>query len=125
MNEILELSTIIPERPKANLKTPENPEGKSYELAVPEEFGAVALQEYGRLVNEMDDLWERKLTAPQKVRLEKVLNALAVMLIPDAPLADLERLPAVTKRSLAIRFFVQAGQLIAEGLDVESPSVSS
>ena len=108
MNEILELSTIVPERPTANLKTPDNPEGTNYTLAVPEEFGAVQLQRFGRLVNEMDTLWEKQLKPPQEKRLEKVLNDLAAMLIPDAPRADLEELPATTKRTLAISFFGRA-----------------
>lgn len=57
-DEILDLSALAPERAKVRLRTEAKPDGTIYELAVPEEFGAAGIQRIGRLIVEVDELWE-------------------------------------------------------------------
>lgn len=114
MTEVLELSALTPERPKARITTDADPDGTIYELAVPEDFGAVDLARMGQMFSEHDNLWEAvSRSKAEDKRLEKLLNDIASKLIPDAPADAVKALPAITKRGLAVRFFVSAGLVAA------------
>lgn len=108
-DEVLDLSALAPERPRARIKHDGALEGELYELAVPGDFGVVGLRDFGRQVDEMDRLWEREtLSASQELRLEKILNTLTGTLIRDCPPEVIAAVPAVDKRGLVVRFFVSA-----------------
>lgn len=133
-DEILELSSLIPERPKACIKTDDDPGGTIYELAVPEDFGAAPLARISRCFAEHDKLWEKgRRTATEDKRLEKLLNDLAQRIIPDAPSSAIAALPALQKRMVAVRFFVATGlaaaSLVSEQMKPpagdESPTASN
>ena len=110
MNEILELNALAPDRHQARL-----PDGEVYDLAVPDDFGAVALRRVARLFDAVETLMsqEKDLTASQEAKLEKSLSALVSLLIPEAPAEVVAQIPATKKRGLAIRFFTQAGEDVA------------
>lgn len=110
--QILELSALAPEREKARLRWPANPEGEVFELATPSDFGAVTLATMGRWITHADALMssEKALTAAQGKDLEKTLNKIAGKLILDAPADVIALLPAVDKRSLAMRFLAESGR---------------
>jgi hypothetical protein len=117
MAEVLELNALVEERPQARIKTPEDPEGTLYNLLVPEEIGTVDLARLSRLYVEHDELWEKETrSAAEDKRLEKLSLDLTQALIPDAPAASIKALGAVTKRGLAVRFFVSAGLASKEAL---------
>lgn len=113
-DSILDLDALAPKREQARIRTDADPDGTIYELAAPADFGAVALAELSRIFTEHDELWEKaKRSAAEDKRLEKLLDELAQRLIPDAPAAAIAALPALTKRMVAVRFFVAAGQATA------------
>lgn len=110
MTDILDLGGLAPERPLARIRTEANPEGDLYELLVPENLGAADLARLSRLFTDHDLLWEKaRRTKAEDARLEGLLNRMAGTLVPDAPAEAVEALPALTKRGLAVRFFVEAG----------------
>lgn len=112
--EILELSALAPTREKAIIRTEANPDGTIYELAAPEDFGVAGLATMGKLFSEHDVLYEQAERTPaEDSRLETLLDDLTQRLIPDAPAAAIAALPALTKRMLAVRFFVSTGQATA------------
>lgn len=120
--KILDLSALAPKRQKARL-----PNGEVYELAGPEDFGAVQLSRVGQMIVETDELWTaKKLTVAQQKRLTSLLDKLAQALIPDAPAEAVAKLPAVTKRVLGLRFLEEGGEsvrpLIREGSPLTSES---
>jgi hypothetical protein len=111
--EILELSALVPERPKARLRTEADPEGQIYELAAPADFGAVSLARVGRLISETEELWgAAKRSSAQDRRLEKLLDQLASALVPEAPAESIAALPAFTKRALGVRFLAEGGEAL-------------
>jgi len=114
----LDLSALPPERDTATIRTEAEPDGRQYELADPADFSAGGLQDIGRLVREMDTLWESDaaLKPAKQKRLDKILDILAGKLIVDIEPEVVEALPAVTKRMLALRFFISGGLTMAEGL---------
>lgn len=110
--DLLELSALTPVRPRATLRTDANPDGTIYELAVPQEFGTVALSQLASMYAEIETLSaDPKLTKAKEKRLDTLVNKLACRLIPDAPKEEVEALPAITKRGLALSFFVKAGEV--------------
>jgi hypothetical protein len=111
VSEILELSALAPVRPQARVRTDADPDGTLYELAVPEDFGAVALRELGNRYAEVEGLVgsEGKLTKAQEKRLEKLLDEVVAALVRDIPAETVAALPYMTKRALAMRFFVGLG----------------
>lgn len=126
-DEILDLSALTPEREQARIRTDADPDGTIYELAAPEDFGAVTLSQLGSIYSQHDELWEKaKRTPAEDKRLEQLLDDLAQRLIPDAPAAAIAALPALTKRVVAVRFFVAAGQATADLLPstLSSPASS-
>jgi hypothetical protein len=118
----IELSAVAPKRPTANLKTPKNPEGTLYELAVPEDFGDTGLHELSVMQERLDELWAiKKPSETEAKQCARLLNRLTVALIRDVPPEDVAILPPVTKRALVARFFFQtaAGTARVMGVPVE------
>lgn len=112
-DEILEIGDLDPIRAKVRLRTKANPEGAVYELAIPEDFGAVDCSRIGAEILEMDRLWGLKdLSETDGQALVKLCNTIAGKLIPEAQTAEIEALPDVTKRAVALRFFVQSGSIV-------------
>jgi hypothetical protein len=110
VTEILDLNALAPERETARLRWAEDEEGTLYELLAPQDLGAIELAELTRLFQNHDELWEKDTrTKAEDKRLVILLDTLAQRLIPDAPLEAVAALPALTKRGLAVRFFVSAG----------------
>lgn len=104
--EILDLNRLTQERTLARIDT----DGTLCELADPEDFSAVQLARLGRLFTEHDRLWEaEERNSAEDQRLESLLDEVTQMLIPDAPADAIKALPALSKRGLAVRFFVSAG----------------
>jgi hypothetical protein len=114
VTEILDLNALAPERETARLRWAEDEEGTLYELLAPQDLGAIELSELTRLFQIHDELWEKsERTKAEDKRLVSVLDKLAQRLIPEAPPAAVTALPALTKRGLAVRFFVSAGMATA------------
>lgn len=111
MTDVLELNALQPEdRPQARIKWEGNPEGELFNLLLADDMTAVEMSRLARLFYEHDKLWEaEKRTKAEDTKLIKLLDELAGRLIPDAPADAVKALSALTKRSLAVRFFVQAG----------------
>lgn len=110
--EILDLGGLAPERPLVKW------EGELYELLVPEDMSALDMARLGRLFTEHDQLWEKdKRTAAEDKRLVKLLDDLTAKLIPDAPAEAVKAIPAIHKRGLAVRFFVNAGLVMQPSLE--------
>lgn len=120
--DILELSAIVPERPQARLRTLGDPEGTLYELAIPEEFGSVALRRLGLKFQEVQELMGKStLSVAQEKRAESLLNEVCGVLVIDAPAEAIAALPGLTKQGLATRFFGLTGEFMMEsGLLPES-----
>lgn len=110
--EILDLNALAPERPQARIrwKDEDGEHDEIFGLLVPEEIGTLELSKLSRLYTQHDELWEKEHRSKVEDRqLEKLSNQLTQMFIPDAPATAVAALSAVTKRSLAVRFFVGAG----------------
>lgn len=114
--EILDLNALAPDKPLARIRWATADDGEvvehdeTFELLVPEEVGTLDLARLGRLYTQHDELWEKeKRSAAEDKLLVKLANDLGQALIPGAPADAIAALSAVTKRSLAMRFFVGAG----------------
>lgn len=104
--EVLDLSALTPERPKARIRTSKDPDGTLYEVRVPEDYSAGALSRYMKRIEEFDRLWDKgALDRSEEKHIERVLNGLAGELLIGAPARDVAALPAASKRGLVMRFF--------------------
>lgn len=120
-DHILQLNDIEPEaRQEARL-----PDGKVYQLKKPEDFGPVPFRRLGLLFNAMEELMgvEGDLSDSQEASLEQTINELAGQLIIDAPESAVADIPAIKKRGLVLRFFIQAGKEVQDL--IPSTSVTS
>lgn len=115
MTDVLELNALrAVDRPQARIKWTGNPEGELFYLLQAEDMNAIEMSKLSRLFHDHDQLWEaEKRTKAEDTRLTKLLDELAGKLIIDAPADAISELPALTKRGLAVRFFVQAGVAMA------------
>jgi len=109
-DNILDLSALTVERPKARIKTDADPDGTIFELAIPEDFGVVEMARLSRMVTEFDTLYEAESRSKaEDKRLEALQQQITQILIPDAPAEAVKALPFTDKRGLAVQFFVKAG----------------
>lgn len=128
--EILDLNALAPDKPLARIRWADEAgeHDETFELLVPEEIGTLELSRLSRVYTQHDELWEKeKRTAAEDKRLVKLSNELTQLLIPDAPATAVAALSAVTKRGLAVRFFVGAGLAgqVTMGKDVMSQLTSN
>lgn len=116
--DVLELSALSNiDRPQARLKWDDCPEGELFDLLTPEDMNAIDMARLSRMFSDHDELWEKdSRTKAEDTKLVKLLDDLTAKLIIDAPAKAVKALPAVTKRGLAVRFFVQAGMFMAPTL---------
>jgi hypothetical protein len=105
-NSILELSGLVPDRPKARLRWPENPDGLQVELAVREDFGIFDHAELERLRAELARLATKRAPTPdEKNRAADILDSLAERLVIGAPQEALDALPESAKEKVVESFF--------------------
>lgn len=123
-DELLELSSLVPKRRRARLRTEKDPDGTIYELAVASDFGARTLQQLFHEISEMDDLWGNpKISKAEEKRLDVLLNTLAARLIVGIPDADVAEIPAIDKRALVMRFFVEIGGRVSRTMGPETAAI--
>lgn len=123
-DDILELSSLTPERRQVALKWSGNQDGEMVELAVREDFGSFDLMALDRDRREYSRLMlTEKPTKAQQAQAVGILNRLARKLIIGGPDKAIKELPDATKDRVVGLFFgdseQQAWQML-EKLDPET-----
>jgi hypothetical protein len=99
---VLDLDTVVPDRPTARIKTAEDREGTLYEMRLPAEFGIEEEQLFRSELREYSELMEgNALTSAAKKRLKARLNHLSQKILLAPPevleqLSDRQRQAVVT-----------------------------
>lgn len=124
MDDILELSSIVPERKAVPLKWDANPEGVMVELAVSQDFGAIDLAELERDRIRMESLRvQKKTTKGEDREVKMLLDRITRRLIIGGPDKAVKALPDSVKLEVVNRFFSEQDSRllkIAEGMDEET-----
>jgi hypothetical protein len=108
---VLEIDTLIPQRPTARIKTPKDREGKLYEMRLPAEFGVEDEQRFRSEMREFSRLIQADtLTKAERQRLVARVNDLChrILVAPPEVLAELND----RQRQAVITHF--SGTLFAE-----------
>ena len=121
--EIIELSGIVPDRPKGRIRTMEDGAEKVTEitLRVPQEFGAAALHGLRLELEAADALYTKKtkLDPTEEKQIERRFNQLAGRLIVGATPAEIATLPIQQRRGIGIRFFAEDASLLSSVLGTD------
>jgi hypothetical protein len=105
--QVLDLTTIAPVRPTVNIRTPDHPNGKVYELRVIDDFGIEDQQQLTREGAEFDKLWNTdRLNGAQRKRLKMLLDHMFDRVL-DAP-ADIRARLSDGQRSQVVLAFTLA-----------------
>lgn len=115
--EVLDLSTVHPDRERIRIRTPADPDGKLYELAVPGDFGIAEMHGLENRFLRLDKMWEKRsdLTDKQAIDLEVGLAWLTRQIVRDAPDDVIAALTAMQQLQVAQAFINASGITVANG----------
>lgn len=103
--EILDLDALEPKRPQVKF-----PGGKFYDLAVFADLGLLDMKMIKMLAKDIEGMVNREeeLTGEEVEKLKDALDTIALMLVPDAPVAELQALTDMQKIALLQHFPISA-----------------
>lgn len=105
---ILDLSTLAPERPTVRIKTKADPEGKLYEMAVPDDLSLADQQFLYARAGRLDTLMSKaEPTTEERQELTMVVDKAASLILRDVPDQVMDELPNLQKQR-AILVFLSA-----------------
>lgn len=111
MGELLDLSTVHPDRPTIRIRTAENPDGALYELALASDLGIAETHGLANRIDKLSSMWDKRsdLTDKQAADLDDGLTWIAGIVIRGCPSDVVAQLSAHQRLQVA-RAFTDASE---------------